>query len=135
MFPSHSPQQSVIGAQLVAELLAYERGLAQLLQQRWDPDLYRVLSDRFDRMQMYANSLPGLASEWTELLISRVELAQALWTLRTPSRVDGKVVAMYAQHRTLLHRMLRECARFALPTDRAHAAGAQDGEAPTRPPA
>jgi hypothetical protein len=113
MFPSHSPQLSVIASQLAAELEAYDAGLERLLQHRWDPDLYRTLSDRFDCMQMYANSLPGMASTWTELLISRVELAQALWTLRTPSRVDGKVVAMHALHRKLLQQMLRKCGRYA----------------------
>lgn len=132
MLPSHSSQLSVIASQLLDELQAYDDGLAWLLQQRWDPDLYRELSDRFDRMQMYSNSLPGLPSAWTDLLISRVELAQALWSLRTPTRQDGKVVALHAQHRRLLQEMMRRCAGYVAQADGAHA-GAQHGAGPTAP--
>jgi hypothetical protein len=126
MFPSHSPQQTAIAAQLAVSLGAYERGLIALLQERWDPALYRSLSDDFDRMQMYANSLPGMSGAWTELLISRVELAQALWTLRTPARVDGKVVAMLANHRARIADVVSRCASFV-------PAGARERGTPTAP--
>ncbi|NML47209.1 hypothetical protein HHL11_25910 [Ramlibacter sp. G-1-2-2] len=108
MFPSHSPQQAAIAAQLTAEIGAYERELEGLIERRWDPELYRSVSDRFDRMQMYAESLPGLSTSWTELLISRVELMHALWTASSPSRMGGKVRACYAQHRELLAEVRRK---------------------------
>ena len=112
MLPSHSPQQSAVAGQLAMSLAAYERGLTSLLEERWDPDLYRHLCDDFDRIQMYASSLPRMSVEWTELLISRVELAQALWSLRTPARVDGKVVAMLANHRARIADVVSRCASF-----------------------
>lgn len=112
MFPSHSPQQAVIASQLAVELAAYDQGLGALLQERWDPEAYRELCDAFDRMQMQAQALPRMAGAWTELLISRVELTQALWSRRTPARLDGRVVALHAQHRARLQDVLRRCARF-----------------------
>src|SRR4051812_39884044 len=112
MFPTHTSQQSVIASQLAAELADYELGLAELLEDRWDPELYRTLSDQFDRMQMYASALPRLSLVWTELLISRVELTHALWSLRTPSRIDGKVTAMYAQHRMRIQEAIARCLRY-----------------------
>jgi len=107
MFPSHSPQQAAIAAQLTAEITAYERELEDLMERRWDPELYRTVSDRFDRMQMYAQSLPGLSSSWTELLISRVELMHALWTVSSPSRLGGKVRACHSRHGELLAEVRR----------------------------
>jgi hypothetical protein len=134
MFPSHSPQQCVIASQLVAELAEYDRGLTELLEKRWDPDLYRSVSDRFDRIEMLVDALPHLSSSWTEFLISRVDLTHALWSVRTPSRISGKVVAMHAQHRAQIQGLLRGCsvytARQRMPA-RAPAAGGRDDVART----
>jgi hypothetical protein len=121
---------------LAAELEDYARGLVELLQRRWDPELYRSLSDRFDRIEMYVNALPALAGAWTDFLISRVELTHALWSVRTPSRINGKVEAMHAQHRALIEDLARKCdAYMARGTLRADtpAAGAERGAAPTTP--
>lgn len=83
--------------------------------EHWDPELYRTLSDAFDRIQLLAASLPRLTYAWTELLISRVELTHALWSQRTPARVDGMVVALHERHRTMLLRMRDECVAYAWP--------------------
>jgi hypothetical protein len=83
-----------------------------LLQRRWDPDLYRSLSDRFDRMHMYVSALPTLAGPWSELLMSRVDLTHALWTVSTPSRINGKVVAFHAQHSVHVEDLLRRCKEY-----------------------
>jgi hypothetical protein len=112
MFPSHSPQQAAIASQLRTELADYERGLRRLLENRWDPDLYRALSDQFDRIQMFAESLPRLASTWTELLISRVDLMHALWTVRAPTRIDGRVVAFHARHKVMIEGARNKCAQY-----------------------
>lgn len=117
MFPSHSPQQRVIASQLAAELEEYDRGLLELLEQRWDPELYRSLSDRFDRIEMLTNALPRLAGTWTEFLISRVDLTHALWSVRTPSRSSGKVVAVHAQHRAFVQQLLRLCSAYTQPPE------------------
>lgn len=108
---SHSPEQAVIGSGLVRELTDYEQGLRKLLQ-RWDPELYRELSDLFDRMQMEATQLPGVAASWTELLITRVDLTHALWTLPTPSRINGKVVAFHARHKAVIEEVRRKCREY-----------------------
>jgi DNA-binding GntR family transcriptional regulator len=112
MFPSPSAEQSAIAEQLAAELLAYREGLRQLLHRQWDPELYRELSERFDRMQMQASALPRLSMTWTEVLISRAELMHALWNLRTPTRINGRVQALHAQHEQLVDELLAKCGRY-----------------------
>lgn len=109
---SHSPEQAAIAQELEAELADYDGGLRELLQRRWDPELYRRLSDQFDRMQMKATLLPKLASSWTELLITRVDLMHALWALSSPSRMNGKVVAHHARHKVLIEEARRRCLEY-----------------------
>lgn len=109
---SHSPEQAVVATELSRELAAYDEGLRELLQRRWNPELYRRLSDQFDQMQMRATSLPKLASSWTELLITRVDLASALWSMSAPSRINGKVVAFHARHRVLIEEVRRKCDEY-----------------------
>lgn len=109
---SHSPEQAAIARQLSQELQTYDEKLRELLQRRWDPELYRELSDRFDQMQMQAQLLPALASSWTDLLISRVDLTHALWMLSAPSRINGRVVAYHAQHRVLIEEVRRRCQAY-----------------------
>jgi hypothetical protein len=113
MHPLHSPAQLAIASQLAAALQAYDEGLERLLQRGWDSDLYRSLSDQFDSMQMWAASLPRLGGGWSELLITRVELTHALWCHRTPSRIDGRVVALHAQHREVIREVLSRCREYA----------------------
>lgn len=110
----HSPEQLAAAAELARELQEYEARLRELLR-RWDPDLYRALSDQFDRMQMLAQSLPRLSFAWTELLITRAELTHALWSLTAPSRLNGRVIACHAQHAAVLERALRECREYVGP--------------------
>jgi hypothetical protein len=112
MFPSHSPEQAAIASQLADELESYAQGLHELLERRWDPDLYRQLSDQFDRMQMFAQALPRIATSWTELLITRVELTHALWSLRAPSRMNGRVVALHAKHEECIREIRGKCRRY-----------------------
>ena len=102
MVPSHSPQQAVLAAQLADELGEYGTGMDRLLD-RWDPRLYRDLSECFDRMQMYADALPRLSSSFTELLICRVELLHALWG-GSPTRVAAK----HACHQVLVREVMRK---------------------------
>jgi hypothetical protein len=112
MFPSHSPEQAAVASQLRSELADYQAGLRRLLERRWDPELYRELSDQFDRIQMLSEALPRLASTWTELLISRVDLMHALWTVRAPTRINGRVVAFHARHHVMVEEARSKCALF-----------------------
>jgi hypothetical protein len=109
---SHSPEQATIASELDEELAGYETALRDLLQRHWDPDLYRRLSDQFDRMQMQATLLPKLGSSWTELMITRVELTHALWTVSAPSRINGKVVAHHARHKVLIEQVRCKCQEY-----------------------
>jgi hypothetical protein len=109
---SHSPEQAAIASELERQLRAYEEDLRGLLQGRWDPELYRALSDRFDAMQMQATLLPKLAAGWTELLITRLDLLNALWSPNSPARVNGKVVAYHARHRVLIEEVRRKCREY-----------------------
>lgn len=123
MIPSHSPQQAAIARQLQQQLQAYDAGVRELLERRWDPELYRSLSDQFDRMQMLASALPRVSVSWTELLISRAELMHAVWTLRAPSRINGKVVALQAQHSVLVQEVARRCRAYLPAAERGAFAG------------
>jgi hypothetical protein len=115
MFPSHSPEQHAIASQLLEEIDCYEDGLDILVERRWDPDLYRDLSDSFDRMQMFATALPALSGTWTELLISRVELSHAFWKVGSPSRINGRILGVHARHKVLLAEMRRGCRTYLRP--------------------
>jgi hypothetical protein len=115
MMISHSPEQAAIATLLAEELAAYDRKLGELLHGGWDPAVYRSLSDQFDRMQMMAQALPLLSSSWTELLISRVDLTHALWSLSTPTRFNGRVRAYHAQHTELVEEVRRKCLRYLAP--------------------
>lgn len=132
MIPSPSAEQSAIASQLARELASYRDGLQALLHGSWDPERYRSLSEQFDRMQMLVGAFPRWSLPWTELLISRAELMHALWNLRTPARVDGRVQALHALHGMRVDELLDCCRRCeaaaapdarvaqgAAPTDRA----------------
>jgi len=118
---SHSPEQAAIATELVRQLTAYEEALEELLQRRWEPELYRDLCDLFDTIQMQATMLPKLAGSWTELLITRVDLTHALWTLSSPSRMNGKVVAYHARHAVLIEEVRRKCREYIAKGARAQA--------------
>ncbi|RYF14308.1 MAG: hypothetical protein EOO30_18665 [Comamonadaceae bacterium] len=108
----HSPEQAAAAADFARELQEYQAQLRELLLRRWDPELYRSLSDQFDRMQMLAELLPRLSVTWTELLITRAELTHALWSRTAPSRINGRVVACHEQHAAVLQKALRECGEY-----------------------
>jgi hypothetical protein len=114
MRPS-SPEQATVAAELARDLRDYDSRLCHLLQERWDAGQYRVLCDQFDHMQMRSQLLPRLATTWTELLISRVELAHALWSLTRPCRINGRVMGRHAQHRVLVREALRTCEQYVAP--------------------
>lgn len=112
MFPSHSPEQAAVASQLLGELDRYDKGLRVLLERRWDPVLYRDLSDRFDRMQMFAQALPRIAADWTELVISRVELTQALWAVREKNPVSSSALSAHARHEEIIREIRQRCGRY-----------------------
>jgi hypothetical protein len=118
---SHSPEQAAIASELVAQLTEYESGLRELLQRRWEPELYRQLSDQFDQMQMRATLLPKLGTGWTELLITRVDLMHALWALTSPTRINGKVVALHARHKVLIEEVRSRCLHYVAKGERVRA--------------
>jgi len=122
MFPSHSPEQVAIASQLLEEMDRYAEGLRNLLERRWDPDLYRELSDRFDRMQLFAQSLPRLRMAWSDLMVNRVELTHALWSQRAPSHINGRVLALHAQHEALLRDFRKTCRLYLADHADAHRA-------------
>jgi hypothetical protein len=108
MFPSHSPEQAAIAAQLSLDLAEYDEGIRRVVRGQWEPAFYRHLADQFDRMQMQAGMLPSLAGTWSELLISRVELTHALWSAG-PTDGKARIVSCHARHRLLIARAQREC--------------------------
>ena len=112
MLPAHSPELAAIANQLADELDAYADGLNGLLERRWDPDLYRKLSEQFDRMQLFAQALPRLATSWSELVITRVELTHALFSLRSPNSINHRVASLHAQHAEVIREVRGKCKRY-----------------------
>lgn len=107
---SSSTEQSAV-PELARELREYERLLATLLQEPGDAALHGELSERFGRMQLQAQLLPGLTVTWTELLVSRADLLHALWSEAVPARGGAHVAACHARHRALIEQMVRACTR------------------------
>ena len=110
MLPSHSPQQAALAAQLADELGEYGAGMDRLLD-RWDPQLYRDLCERFDRMQLYVDALPRLSTSFTELLISRVELLHATW-----GDQPARIVAKHACRQVLVREVMRKAMQYMVGT-------------------
>ena len=129
MAPSPSAEQNAIAMQLAAELHAYREGLRRLLQRQWDPEAYRRLSERFDHIQMQAEALPALSVVWTEVLISRAELMHALWNLRAPTRINGRVEALHARHEQRVDELLARCAKYTRAPEALAARFAAPGDA------
>lgn len=67
---------------LLAELALYEAGLARLAT-NWDAGLFSELAGRFEAMRGHAARVPNLTGPWVQVLITRFELADALWHGRT----------------------------------------------------
>ena len=108
----HSPEQVALANDIARRLDAYAAGWRALLQGGWDAAAYRALCSEFDAIQLQVEALPGLTAGWTELLISRVELVHALWSLSTPTRTNGRVMACHAQHHLLVQELRARCERF-----------------------
>ena len=123
MLPTHSPELAAIARQLAAELDDYTEGLHGLVERRWDPERNRRLSEQFERMQGFAQSLPKLAAGWRQLFITRVELGHALSALRSPNSINGRVLSLHAQHDALIRDLRGQCLHYfkELPAFRAMA--------------
>jgi hypothetical protein len=113
MFPTHQPELRAIAAQFAAALDAYEHDLETLVKLRWDPELYVKLGGQFDQMRGYAAMLPTVAVDWTELLITRLELSNGLWAARSPGRLSGRVLGLHAQHKVVIASLRRRCQALA----------------------
>jgi hypothetical protein len=111
MIPSHAGEQAAIAGQLLEALQTYERDLQSLVSRGLDPELSLKVGQDFDRMRMYAGSLPTLSTVWVELLISRFELLHAMWSNRlpVPSHRIGK---LHEQHRAAIEDVRRKCAAY-----------------------
>lgn len=112
--PSSCPfELHPIATQLSAALEVYERDLDDLVKRRWEPELYVRLGEQFDAMRGYAAALPSLALEWTDLLITRLELSNDLWAARAPGRLTGRVLGLHAQHKVVIGNLRRKCESYA----------------------
>jgi len=106
---------SAIAQQLLVELDAYEETLEQVVNRRWDPQLSEHLTGLADSVQAYVGLLPRLGPPHTEFLISREEVAHALWAQRSPSRLYGRIAILQGRHRLAVERLRRACKRLVPP--------------------
>jgi hypothetical protein len=112
MLPTPSTELAAIARKLADELDTYAEGLDSLLERRWDPELYRRLAEQFDRMELFAQALPKLTPGWRELLITRVELTHAMWALRSPNGINGRVLSLHARHDEVIGDLRGKCLRY-----------------------
>jgi len=72
------------------------------------PKLAQSLGEQFDRMRMYVTALPALSVIWVELLISRFEITQALWSSRTGGPTN-RLVHLHEYHVAILREVRLKC--------------------------
>lgn len=113
MSPHQAPGLTAIAFQLSAALESYQLhtdGLADPWSQR---EQYKLVSDSFDQVRMLKGALPELSVAMVEVLITHVELMQALW-LASPGAVkrdDPALDALRAKHRRAVDTMRERCLR------------------------
>lgn len=108
--PAPSSPGSAAG-KLLTELALYEAGLERLAAE-WDAALFTELAGRFETMRSLASLLPHLSVDWVQVLITRFELADALWRSRfAPGSVA--VLSLLRAHRDAIDALRARCKRHS----------------------
>ncbi len=110
MFPSHAHEQGVIAFQLMAALEQYELDLGRLRRSCSDLEIHGELAGQFDRMQLYASSLPQVLVHWVQLLISRYELTNRLRVAASRNQLRHSVAQTFEQHQRDAAALRHKCA-------------------------
>jgi len=113
MYPGHDNELRASAAQLLNELQTYEGRLDELVNRRWDPELYVGLADHVELMRPYASALTSLTRSWTDFLITRLDFSSALWAIRGPSRINGRVLTLHTRHKLAVAQVRRDCQAVA----------------------
>ncbi|HVE54862.1 MAG TPA: hypothetical protein VNB23_15875 [Ramlibacter sp.] len=108
MSASQAPALSAVAFQLAAALDAYEQDVAMLVRTPADLDVYHRVSERMDRMRLYAVSLPPVAVAWVELMIRHFELTHGLWRWQQ-DHAAADLHQLHAQLREAIRGLNRRC--------------------------
>jgi hypothetical protein len=108
MIPSHAAEQAAIATQLLDALDKYERDIGVLVTAGLDAQVAQDVAQQFDRMRLYASSLPALSVTWVELLISRFDMTHAMWSNHRGGTTN-RVAKLYEYHRGILAEARRKC--------------------------
>jgi len=91
---------------LVAALLPYEKCVKSLTFGGWNSTHYSESWTLFDQLQLHAANLPEVRVLWVDVLISRYEFLQVLWTGTAGS---DEVLAGGARHLGALTEFANRC--------------------------
>lgn len=111
---SDASEVAAVAFELLDALHNYEQHVDALVGTGWDPDLYMRASDYFEQMRLCAPSLTKAQVAWIELLISRFEMSQALWSARHAEQADDVLVECHARHKGAIDRLRRKLTQVYL---------------------
>jgi predicted component of type VI protein secretion system len=101
-----------IAEQMLRELDAYEQLLGSLSREGWSPQLLEQLASQADGIYRCGQSLPRLAVSFTEFLITRTDLVQALWSdARPQAALSAQAAGVFDEHVAATARLRQACVR------------------------
>ena len=109
MARSHAFELAAAAAAALERLDLYQACLGELLGSPDDTTLYRSNSDHFEAMRALTASLPHVRICWVDVLISRVELLDAVWRTKAGQDADGGFARLHERHLDALGCFRRHC--------------------------
>ena len=106
--PSHATELAAAAAAALGRLDHYLNSLEALLGSPSDPALYQRNSEQFDAMRALTASLPHVRICWVEVLISRLELLDAVGR-KGVRDAHGQLAFLHEQHLQALGRFRQHC--------------------------
>lgn len=101
-----------IAQQMLRDLDAYEQLLVMLSREGWSPELLERLAQQADSIYRCGQTLPRIAVSFTEFLITRTDLAQALWwDSRPQTALADEAARLFAEHLAAIGRLRQACRR------------------------
>lgn len=109
MRSSGGTERAAVTAAALAQLDDYLNLLDELLRSPDDPSLYQRNSKAFDAMRGLTAALPQVRTFWVEVLISRLDLLNAVGWKGLPGDRGGQLVAVYQTHLQVIESFRRRC--------------------------
>lgn len=109
MSKGHSIELAAAAAAALERLDLYHDCLDELLRSPDDTSLYRRNSDHFEAMRGLTATLPHVRICWVDVLISRVELLDAVWRTKAGQDADRVFAGLHERHLEALRCFRRHC--------------------------